>query len=253
MTIEEIKQEIEDRTGRTVNIDEVIDDKNAIISFSTNNENIKGRMNISTDCNIDRIIEVINNDDSENISNFIHLFTDFDAIKDNLRLCVRKHADDNIITRRFLDLDMYARIVLDDKYSAKFTKKLGESLCVDDDVIIDTAINNTNFKIVDMCDIIPFAEKGFMIIGTSDDHSYGASSICCNKILEDMRTALDSDFIYVIPSSVHEIIAIDGHTKADVEMIRNMVSEVNSTAVDEKSFLSNNVYTFDGTELKIVA
>lgn len=73
---------------------------------------------------------------------------------------------------------------------------------------------------------------------------WGAGVILYDGILADMAGKLESDYIYVLPSSVHETILIPSNGM-DTLFLKTMVSEVNSTAVAPEEVLSDNVYVFN--------
>lgn len=71
---------------------------------------------------------------------------------------------------------------------------------------------------------------------------YGASAILYTKVKEGT---------YMIPSSIHEVILLDGF-KEDM-MLNQMISEVNATEVAPEEYLSNHAYRFNGTNWENVA
>ena len=65
-----------------------------------------------------------------------------------------------------------------------------------------------------------------------------------NNVLGRLAEKLEDD-LYIIPSSIHETIAIRA-SGADPEALAEMVREVNDTQVSEQERLSYHVYHFDG-------
>ena len=57
---------------------------------------------------------------------------------------------------------------------------------------------------------------------------------------------------WVLPSSVHEVLYFKKN-EADPADLKAMVMEINRTCLKEGEFLSDNVFVYDGTELKIAA
>ena len=91
----------------------------------------------------------------------------------------------------------------------------------------------------------PFSEEAFpMHVLTNGDRTYGAGVMMYDEYLSKVAEAAGCD-LFVIPSSVHELIIVpkDGEMKGEV--LRNMVKEVNETQVEAQDRLSNNVYAYD--------
>ena len=51
--------------------------------------------------------------------------------------------------------------------------------------------------------------------------------------------------LYIIPSSVHEVILRPKEQVDDVADLRRVIREVNRSVVEKKERLSDNVYTYD--------
>lgn len=85
-----------------------------------------------------------------------------------------------------------------------------------------------------------------MIVVTNELGINGASVILYDGIVEKMAQKYDSD-LYVIPSSVHEMIIVPA--KEDTEemlygVLRSMVKEINEQFVADEEILSNRVYKY---------
>lgn len=93
-----------------------------------------------------------------------------------------------------------------------------------------------------------------MYVLTNEDSTYGAAFISDKNVL-DMAAKKLKDDLFIIPSSVHELIIIPKSQKygPSLSEIKLMVEEANQTMVDPKDFLSNNVYVYDAKarELKM--
>lgn len=72
---------------------------------------------------------------------------------------------------------------------------------------------------------------------------YGAGSILYTWFLKDIADELQGDF-YLLPCSVHEMIAIPVKEITDVQELHKMVCEVNRSEVSEEEYLSDNVYLY---------
>lgn len=61
--------------------------------------------------------------------------------------------------------------------------------------------------------------------------------------MDDLEQKLGAP-LFILPSSVHELIAIPDKGISDVNELRNMVREVNETQVEAEEILSNQVYRY---------
>ena len=82
-----------------------------------------------------------------------------------------------------------------------------------------------------------------MYVMTNREKINGAAEILFPENLDKLSSKFDSD-IYIIPSSVHEIIAISADGK-DANELQEMVNEVNMSELSLEERLSNEVYHYD--------
>lgn len=73
---------------------------------------------------------------------------------------------------------------------------------------------------------------------------YGAACILYDDILKDFASALDKD-IFILPSSIHEVILLPVTGDEDYDGLKQMVKEVNETQVEPEEVLSDSVYYFE--------
>ena len=81
-------------------------------------------------------------------------------------------------------------------------------------------------------------------IVTNRKNAHGAAYIFDTNTLQKMADLLESD-LYIIPSSIHEIMIFPWNDFATKEELSAIVEEVNETAVEKEEQLSNHVYIFD--------
>lgn len=86
-----------------------------------------------------------------------------------------------------------------------------------------------------------------MYVLTNDERSLGSAAMLYEGQLERIRESM-GDY-YVIPSSIHELLLVSGAPGGDAGHLKTIVEEVNAVNVEEKDYLSDSVYYFDG-ELK---
>ena len=66
-------------------------------------------------------------------------------------------------------------------------------------------------------------------------------------IIKDFSTAVDSD-IYILPSSIHELILLPARGDENCEELKSMVRDINETQVEREEVLSDSVYYYDRRE-----
>lgn len=88
-----------------------------------------------------------------------------------------------------------------------------------------------------------------MLILSNETKFNGAAAITNKAVLDRACDRLGAETIYILPSSIHECLAI---AMGDPDELRNMVCEVNDTQVVPQERLSYNVYRYTiGGELEI--
>lgn len=93
-------------------------------------------------------------------------------------------------------------------------------------------------------------EDALWVIGNEKGIN-GAVSMLYGGLLADLADKLDSD-LYVLPSSIHETIAVSSHNFTPEELL-TMVKEVNETQVLPEERLTDNVYFYDKNARTITA
>ncbi len=92
-------------------------------------------------------------------------------------------------------------------------------------------------------DSLPEKENSLLVLGNKD-RIQGACSMIYQGVLQDVADYLDKD-IYVLPSSIHEVLLLPDTGSVAVFQLSEMVREVNETQVSEQEVLSEHVYRFD--------
>lgn len=127
----------------------------------------------------------------------------------------------------------------------------------------DAAIKNTKeseaFRILGVEDIvkdatgIDISRQSFarlLYIATNTSKFYGASALLREDVLLELAERLKKN-LYIIPSSIHELVLVPDHGIYDVAGMKNMLHEVNAKMVRSYERLSDNIYLFDWKERKI--
>lgn len=96
----------------------------------------------------------------------------------------------------------------------------------------------------------PFVEDVDMYVVSNEKQIYGAGCILQSDVMDTLAAKL-GNYFYVIPSSVHEVIAIPDNGESDVALLNAMIAEVNDTQLDATEILSYRGYMVDATAHKI--
>ena len=221
-----------------------------------------------TEDNIDKFIEYIQHEieiGNKRQSEFKELLTDINKVKDKLILCICKEIkDEDTVSRPFLDMNIYIRINADD-YTVVVHKDLLKKWKMSEEEAFDIAKNNMDYKITNIGEFL----LGIGVISEDDEEEeanplytistpemkYGASEIIDTDCLDKVCEMVTDDNLYIIPSSVHEIIVYPVNKWGDnLEGLKNMVNIVNGT-LDEGDVLNDTIYLYSKSdkEVKLVA
>ena len=147
---------------------------------------------------------------------------------------------------------------------ATLTDDVFENWNIPADVLHNTAVTNTftkkDPKIVPIANAIPSAslstiasqdELNSLLVISNDSTMFGAINMFNMEILNNAAFLLCAKEIYIIPSSIHEII-VCAKDDMDSEQLKSIIKEVNESFVREDEILSNNLYLFNRETKKIV-
>lgn len=90
-----------------------------------------------------------------------------------------------------------------------------------------------------------------MYILTNQKGINGASCLLYKEVIKAFAKQLDSD-LYILPSSIHEIILLPYDSSYSKASLAKMVKEINSTQVPCEEVLSDNVYRYSMQDNKII-
>lgn len=124
------------------------------------------------------------------------------------------------------------------------------------DVIYANACMNEHAVIKDIVDIMyemsgvkmPEALRGKQLVVSNEERIFGAGTFIAE--LERLKRLYGK--FYVLPSSIHEVIAIpENKCPFSKEQLDEQVREVNKTEVAENEILSDHAYYFNGESLEM--
>lgn len=185
---------------------------------------------------------------------------------------LNKELIENCPHRSFKDLEVIYRIYLEKNengvMSSIINNSLANALGLSEQELFDLAVENTRrinpVKITNMNVLIKelFSQQGMpdemmdiamqdlpienpMYIISNESGMNGAVSMMYEDDMHNLAEKLNDD-LYILPSSVHEVIAVPAKSfKDNPEYLTDMVYQVNMGVLDVADRLSNEVYFYD--------
>ena len=111
--------------------------------------------------------------------------------------------------------------------------------------------NIYKFKFAKMSELLGLDHQDDMkmYVLTNPDQHLGSGLIVHDKVLRHILDTVGED-IYILPSSVHELIVIPSSVVDDEGYLTHMVHEINQNEVEPKDRLSDDVYRVDYTTMR---
>lgn len=82
-------------------------------------------------------------------------------------------------------------------------------------------------------------------IATNAKKMYGAAVLLYPEIARQMSRQLGNSNLYILPSSVHEVLILEETKDSEPKNLIQMVRDVNSSEVQPQEVLSDNIYFYD--------
>lgn len=214
-------------------------------------------------------------------------FKDFSKIRNKVHFKLvnsekNKKMLKTIPSREFLDMSVVYYLVLDRQDTINITTMVNNTMLeywnISDEELYNLAYKNTlencGYMIQPMNDVIKGIVKNSidineeewemmmkdmevtnfdidMYVLTNSGKNLGACCMMYEGILKDFSINIDRD-IYILPSSIHEVILIPKDEEYEIEKLLSMVKDVNSTEVHPMEVLSDHVYEYIRDEDKII-
>lgn len=86
-------------------------------------------------------------------------------------------------------------------------------------------------------------KKSHMFILSNESRTWGSISMLSEEALREIAEEVEDD-LYILPSSVHEVIIIPVKLANTKEHLKEMVAEVNQTQVEREEVLSDHIYRY---------
>jgi len=227
---------------------------------------------------IDNIIEVYN-ENKDKVTICADFFMNFENIKEKIVYKVINYDQNTKLLqkvphKKILDLAVVFYCLIEQGELGNATALIYnthmQTWNVDIDAIYEIAIENTpkllKSNIKKMADIIKelfLQEHNFnedesldifnkidgddisadMFVLTNISRINGAACMLYEDVLSDFANSIDSD-LYILPSSIHEVIIVPQVNNLDKTELCQMVKEVNAEGVAEDEILSDHVYVY---------
>ena len=153
----------------------------------------------------------------------------------------------------FLDLYIIPIIVYDD-YAIEITENMRCVWGVSKSVIFNAALRNLKNEEVKCLNlnrvILKRDDESGMYAVSNPKLRYGAAKLLTIQPWEELKRHL-GDKYWIIPSSVHECMAVPFDEHITATDIRELIKEVNATEISEEDYLSDNLYEFTGDKIII--
>ena len=286
--LELVKQEVSKRTGKRVQLQKVTKNNGleldglTIISEDTNVSPtiyLNGYYNEFITKGIEAVakkIVAIYKENKPEIPFDISLITDFSRVKPLIKMKLINYEENKKLLAdtphiKVLDLAVVFMIVLETEDVCQFATILIHKGFLnywetETDSLYKIAQENMryDFETIPMENIIAAVmdeslveecttEMEFkMFVLTTHNKLHGAVGMLNKELLNAFMKRHKTEKLIILPSSTHEVLLLpysDEMVKMD---LYEMVREVNETVLEETEYLSNNVYLYNGKELKIL-
>lgn len=192
-------------------------------------------------------------------------FTDWNKAKDNLYLYLRRATGDGAVTESFLDLELVCCVqfkVGEEMASVNVNEHLLRALGVCREKLFHVAERNTFSKFTaesmehKMARLMYGTESddeiagATMVVISNDENYRGASLMLDTAHLKEVADIMCSD-LYILPSSIHEVIVVPTDAGAYISDLESMVKEINESEVAPEEVLGNTIYKFSREDMTI--
>lgn len=191
-------------------------------------------------------------------------FGDYERVKDYIYIKVINYISNEELLRdtpyvRFLDLAVVMYCDVSDTWGMPATVLIknnhadvwGENPKEMIDYAVKNTRNNKKIQILDLAKIIqdnicydiddcPEINKMYVI--TNEEKQYGAAAILYEDVIKSFCVERKSD-VFIIPSSIHEIILLPTYDKENAESLNSIVTAVNQE-LDKEEILSDHIYYY---------
>lgn len=174
-----------------------------------------------------------------------------DYLEKNLRIAFFKHVQDGIVVRNTEFEGIKSILMINANLGGNSgTIKVNESILRRAGISIDEAWKiaeeNTlnNVVVSSLYDFFGVDDNSMYTI-TNKEQCYGASAVMNKEALAKIAEKIHVNKLILIPSSIHEMLALPYVEGCDIEGLCELVKEVNSAQVEPHEQLSDRVYVVE--------
>lgn len=169
------------------------------------------------------------------------------------------------VTRDFLDMNIIYYICVGETNDGIKTCTITTAMCdaygiteeelfkgaldnITDDIVAHRSLSSVLTAFGYHIDGVENPEEIFepMTVLTNRNHTFGASLIIKEEVLEKAMERMHTDELIILPSSIHEVLVINANgIEKDIASFKEMVKAVNDTEVKPSEILSYNVYSYN--------
>ena len=209
---------------------------------------------------VDTVIDIYESNKEFGAQIIIDDLNDPEWILDHITIGLQKTSDEGLV-KRPCDLEGLEKYLIlsggnsaDGCYSIKVTPALLSNVCIDEalawNIAIEHLCNDTQIVSLGkvMADMMgtPYdssmdAEAKFHVITNSQKYK-GAACILNWKALRTFTQSYDTNMLFVIPSSIHEMMIAPYDSRFKLEELSAMVKEINETQVAPEERLTDRAY-----------
>ena len=186
---------------------------------------------------------------------FENQIKDKEFVLNNVSLAMKKRDGnkENVLTKRFLNIDAYLKITCGDsngmRTSIVVTSKLLEYLELPESLLWTAAYNNMrdSFFITDISEVLhqDYLTNQLYVLTTKNNYD-GASAIMFVDEFVRFCEHYNLDSCFIIPSSTMELLLVPNNERTSISTseMAIMVREINSSCVEESIQLPPAIYKF---------
>lgn len=243
----------------SVELDAVVIRNNTSIGITIYPEKLNME-NLSLSETVDKMVEII--ETCPELPFDTDKLQDADFVRSHVMMGVQRISTQNLIKRNstFEGIETYLYIRMNEGIGESFTMKLTEDNIPILPITMEDAWKNAKentFKEMEIKDMMTLMnelmgidtdssqnnenDNPVMLVVSNKYRTYGAVAMLDGKILKTCAEMLDTHNIYVIPSSIHEII-VTSADRMDLDEVNVMVQTVNEQEVLAEEVLSDKAY-----------
>ena len=154
----------------------------------------------------------------------------------------------------YLDMIAEFRVRVDNIRTFAVTRGMFDKLGLEEDIFLAKAklnmIRDVKIMTIEESIGIPCGDDTGLLVITNKYGYCGAGVIT----IPDIFRSISNEDMYILPSSIHEVLALPDNGNSGVAFLQEMVSEINQGVVEKDERLTDSVYKYfhEGNKIKKV-